>query len=179
MVVDEDSFFYSPGNTILTNADARLDDPSTPENESNIWISPDLDDRPEYGDAMLIEGPDGEIIVAYQPYEDYSGEDQFKYIYRDEDESVHSITVDVTVNPISDAPILTVYEDIVLQTGDGQYYVETPEDQPVALGFEVPEVKDDDDQNGSLGGDYPERLGLITLTGIPANAELLDGSNGQ
>jgi hypothetical protein len=54
----------------------------------------------------------------------------------------------------------------------------TPEDTHVALGFNAPTVSDAIDQNGpGVSGDNPERLGLITLNGIPAGAQLLDGTN--
>lgn len=64
------------------------------------------------------------------------------------------------MNPISDAPILTV----------GDSSVSTQEDTLVPLGFNAPQVKDSVDQNDTEAGDFPERLGAITLSGIPEGA---------
>ena len=79
-----------------------------------------------------------------------------------------SKTLTITVNPVSDVPGVTV----------DAANTSTPEDTHVALGFNAPTVSDAIDQNGpGVSGDNPERLGLITLNGIPAGAQLLDGTN--
>lgn len=58
--------------------------------------------------------------------------------------------------------------------------VTTDEDTAVALGFNAPTVTDAVDQNGiGSSGDNPERLSLITLSGVPSGARLLDGINGD
>ena len=76
-----------------------------------------------------------------------------------------SSTLTITVTPVSDAPGLTRDAATVI----------TPEDTAVALGFNAPTVTDAIDQTGAAAGDSPERLGLISLTGIPRGAILQDG----
>src|SRR5690606_30052469 len=66
------------------------------------------------------------------------------------------------INPVADAPRLKGGE-----TG-------TNEDVVVELGLKAPEVVDNTDLNDDLEGDNPERLGIITLKGIPSGAKLLD-----
>lgn len=66
------------------------------------------------------------------------------------------------INPVADAPRLE----------GGQ--TKTDEDITIALGLIAPEVVDNTDLNGDLDGDHPERLGFITLKGIPSGAELLN-----
>ena len=79
-------------------------------------------------------------------------------------------TLNITVTPVSDAPRVT--PDAVA--------INTAEDTSVALGFNRPTLSSDTvDQNGPAAGDNPERLGLITLSGIPSGAQLLDGTNGN
>ena len=75
-------------------------------------------------------------------------------------------TLKITVNPVSDAP------DIGFdQTGANK--VTTDEDTTVALNLQAPVITDDTDLDGaSNDSDNPERIGLITLTGIPDGAKL-------
>src|SRR5690606_25171564 len=102
--------------------------------------------------------PDGSI--TYRPDGNYSGTDVFSY-RTDADENVTTTDVTMTVTPISDAPTLTV----------DAANISTPEDTAVALGFNAPVINDATDQNGAItAGDNPERLGAITLTGIPNGA---------
>jgi len=54
--------------------------------------------------------------------------------------------------------------------------VTTNEDTAVILGLKAPRVIDAIDQNGNTG-DSPERLGVISLSGIPAGAALLSGND--
>ena len=75
-----------------------------------------------------------------------------------------SATLAITVTPVSDAPGVTRDAATVI----------TPEDTAVALGFNAPTVTDAIDQTGPATGDNPERLGLISLTGIPRGATLQD-----
>ena len=76
-----------------------------------------------------------------------------------------TVIVSVTVNPISDIPGLTVDAPLIV----------TPEDQPVSLGLNAPAISDD-------GTPVPpnnartERIGPVTLTGIPSGAQLLDAA---
>ena len=79
-------------------------------------------------------------------------------------------TLTLNVTPVSDAPGVT-------PDAPG---VTTNEDTAVALGFNAPTVTDAIDQNGIGGsGDNPEMLSLITLSGIPSGAKLLDATNGD
>ncbi|MDD2653025.1 MAG: VCBS domain-containing protein, partial [Sulfurimonas sp.] len=78
-----------------------------------------------------------------------------------------SATLTLGITPVADAPGVTA---------DGTI-VNTLEDTAVALGFNAPTVTDDTDLNGGGAGDNPERLGAITLSGIPNGAQLLDGTN--
>ena len=77
-----------------------------------------------------------------------------------------SATLTLTVVPVSDAPGVTRDTATVV----------TNEDTSVALGLNAPTVTDASDQTGLAPGDNPERLGLITLTGIPNGAQLLYGA---
>jgi large repetitive protein len=106
--------------------------------------------------------------LLYTPDAHYSGSDTLTYQI-DENGNVTSTTVNITVNPISDAPTLTRDAASVI----------TPEDTAVALGLNAPSVTDATDQNGGAAGDNPERLSLITLTGIPNGVQLLDGDGGD
>ena len=152
MVVDEDSEDSSPENTITTSADG---------DGTNLTIST----GPSHGSAEVNDNG----TITYTPDPDYSGDDQFEYTYTDEDEVDHIITVDVTVNPISDAPGVS----------SDSSSVSTPEDVAVVLGFNVPTVTDDNDQTDPAADDIdnPERLGLITLSGVPAGAQLRYGTS--
>ncbi|GAF54367.1 VCBS domain-containing protein [Psychrobacter sp. JCM 18900] len=67
----------------------------------------------------------------------------------------------ITVNPVSDAPQLT------------NVSVTTEEDTEVTLGLKAPVITDATDLNSSSPDDTPERIGLVTLTGVP-NGTVLD-----
>ena len=99
--------------------------------------------------------------LTYTPNANYSGPDEFTYKLVNDNGPNTITTVAVTVNPVSDAPIVSGTS------------VTTSEDQPVALGLTAPAVRDSIDQNGATVGDDPERFGLITLGGIPDGAQLL------
>ncbi len=144
--------------TINTNADATPSNTTVPDKGET--------DGPSHGTAVI--NPDG--TLTYTPDPDYSGPDELTYTYTDEDGVEHDITVTITVEPISDPPLLS-------RDSAG---VETLEDVSVALGLNAPVVKDATDDNGttvpgdpSTEGDNPELLGPITLSGIPDGAKLL------
>ncbi len=96
--------------------------------------------------------PDG--TVTYTPNPNFSGTDTFT-VTTDQG----TTTVTATVNPISDAPDISVDSPNIV----------TPEDTPVALGLNAPVITD-------TNGPRTERIGPITLSGFPEGAELLDGS---
>ncbi|WP_232471531.1 DUF5801 repeats-in-toxin domain-containing protein [Halomonas sp. N3-2A] len=155
ITVEEDSDVGSTENTFNTNADATGTntgiDGGTPDAEG--WV------ETTYGKAKVND--DG--TITYEPNENYSGEDSFTYTTTTDNET-KTFTVNVTVNPVADAPDL--------QGGN----VQTDEDTAVALNLTAPNPVDTTDQNGATAGDNPELLGEITLSGIPEGTELLDGS---
>ncbi len=156
ITVEEDSDVGSTENTFNTNADA------TGTNTGIDGGTPDADGWVEtaYGKAKVND--DG--TITYEPNEHYSGEDSFTYTTTTDNET-KTFTVNVTVNPVADAPDL--------QGGN----VQTDEDTAVALNLTAPNPVDTMDQNGAgTAGDNPELLSEITLSGIPSGTELLDGS---
>ncbi|WP_227669518.1 Calx-beta domain-containing protein [Psychrobacter sp. NG254] len=70
-----------------------------------------------------------------------------------------SETLDITVTPVSDAPTLSAVS------------VTTNEDTAVLLGLKAPIINDANDLTANTD-DSPERIGLITLTGIPRGVTL-------
>ncbi|MGQ7289720.1 DUF5801 repeats-in-toxin domain-containing protein [Vreelandella venusta] len=156
ITVEEDSDVGSTENTFNTNADATGDN-------TTIGGGSDGTVAPSHGTATV--NADG--TITYVPSDNYSGEDSFTYTTTTDNET-KTFTVNVTVNPVADAPDL--------QGGN----VQTDEDTPVALGLEAPSPVDTTDQNGATAGDNPELLGEITLSGIPSGTELfadqLDGT---
>jgi VCBS repeat-containing protein len=116
---------------------------------------------PSHGTASIANN--GKL--NYTPAANYSGSDTLTYTTTESGVTT-TTTVSITVNPRSDTPILS---------RDAASAV-TLEDTPVALGLNAPTVRDATDQNGAGAGDNPERLSLISLTGIPAGVQLLDGS---
>ncbi|WP_290177140.1 VCBS domain-containing protein [Psychrobacter sp. APC 3279] len=74
-----------------------------------------------------------------------------------------SETLDITVTPVSDVPTLSAVS------------VTTNEDTAVVLGLKAPIINDANDLTANTD-DSPERIGLITLTGIPRGVTLDYGS---
>lgn len=67
--------------------------------------------------------------------------------------------LNITVTPLADAPTWTTPKP----SGN--------EDAKIDLGLKLPKITDDQDLNGTAAaGDHPERLGYITISGIPAGA---------
>ncbi|TDB02389.1 DUF5801 repeats-in-toxin domain-containing protein, partial [Halomonas marinisediminis] len=145
----------SSDNTFNTNADAT-------GNNTVIGDGSNGTVAPAHGTATV--NPDG--TITYVPDGNYSGEDTFTYTTSTDDgEKTYTVTVNVT--PVADAPTLTV----------DAAEIGTQEDTAVALGLNAPVVVDDTDQNGAASGDNPERLGEITLSGLPEGAVLSYGSS--
>jgi hypothetical protein len=110
--------------------------------------------------------------ITYKPDEDFSGTETFTYVTRNDQGVDVATDATMTVLPVSDAPTVAVENDSVL----------TNEDEYVALGLKAPQIVDDTDENGAEPGDWPERLGEITLFGFPPGATLkwnLDGGGAQ
>jgi hypothetical protein len=149
VVLDEDG-----SKLIATNADATAANPSILSGNG-----------PLHGTAVVNDGsiagrPAG--TITYTPFTDYSGDDTFTYTYTNDDGSPPvNVPVTVTVNPVSDMPIMLATSAV------------TSEDQPIPLGLAAPGIKDSTDQNAANPGDDSERFGLITLGGIPEGAQLL------
>ena len=153
LTVIEDSTSSTSANTFNTTADA------------NVSITT----NPSYG-TVPIDSATGKI--TYVPNANYSGADSFTYTTTNDDGSTQNTTVSVTVTPVADQPdwdgdAVGVGGNITLAT------VTTKEDTAVKLGFNAPRVTDATDQNGTTSGDSPERIGVITLSGLPAGAKLL------
>lgn len=151
MTVDEDSTTNS-ANTINTNADAT---------QTNTKITT----NGKYGVGSIDEN--GKF--HYEPNSNYSGEDTVKYTTTLDDGTTKETTVKVTVNPISDAPNITVDDSVI----------HVDEDNSITLGLNVPTITDSIDQNGigSNNGDYSELLSAITISGIPSGIEVLKSDN--
>lgn len=160
LIVDEegDTGSHDTSTTINTNADAT---------SSNTVITT----NGTYGYAVIND--DG--TLTYTPSFDgtnsiatnYSGADTVTYTTTLEDGTTNVTTVNVTVNPISDAPGITRDAN----------KISTLEDTAVALGFNAPTITDAQDQNNTDVSDYSELLGLITLINIPDGAKLLSGND--
>jgi VCBS repeat-containing protein len=107
-------------------------------------------------------------VYSFTPYQtNYSGPVPVVTYTAGSSTNSATATLTLTVSPVSDAPGVT--RDAATVT--------TPEDTAVALGLNAPTVSDATDQNGAVAGDDPERLSLITLSGIPSGAQLLYGSS--
>ena len=111
--------------------------------------------------------------ITYKPADNYSNydgssstsPDTFKVLVTDDSGQTTTTNVTVNVNPVADAPNLAgttgVGGNVTLAN------VTTNEDTAVILGLKAPRVIDAIDQNGNTTtGDSPERLGVITLSGI-------------
>ena len=80
----------------------------------------------------------------------------------------------ITVRPVSDRPVIEINDQTVLRTGT----ITTNEDTTVALGLSV-NIKDAIDLDGTGNNtDNPERIGLITLSGVRAGTTLNYKLNG-
>ncbi|PIE45789.1 MAG: hypothetical protein CSA45_01630, partial [Gammaproteobacteria bacterium] len=95
--------------------------------------------------------------------------------------------ISISVTPESDAPTVTVDDTKVDIFEDGNELnndLDTTNDanfanSTVALGFGAPQVTDVIDQNGALADDYPERLGVITLSGFNQGSGLYKADGTQ
>ncbi|MBP6018350.1 MAG: cadherin-like domain-containing protein [Burkholderiaceae bacterium] len=155
--VDEDQKL-----TFNTTADADPSNTTISQGGSPITGSTNGDGGTDYvtEHGKVTVNADG--TITYTPDEHYSGTETFVYKTMDGG-SGKDTTVSMTVNPVSDEPGVSVDSPSI----------STPEDMAVALGLNAPTITDAVDKNGLSVGDNPERLGLITLTGIPVGAELL------
>ncbi len=120
--------------------------------------------------GTLVLNTDGSY--TFDPANNYSGPvPTITYAATSGNDSVGTSTLDITVNPVSDAPGM-----------GGDVSVETFEDTAVALNtdadWQLPTITDATDLNGAgTDGDWPERLGLLELSGVPDGAVLSYGGS--
>ena len=164
-VVDDQSSGVSRSVTVSEDGSSTFNTTA----DANVTIATNA----SYGTAA-VNAATGQ--VTYTPNSNYSGTDSFTYTITNDDGSFTTTTVNVTVTPVADKPNM---DGTGASTGGNVTLpaVTTNEDTAVALGLKTPIVTDAIDQNGTGAGDAPERLGSITLSGVPAGASLLDGNN--
>jgi len=166
--VDEDD----ANGPFTTSADATQDNTTISMTDGGPALlgtpnGNDLDYDVGHGTVTVHE--DGRITYTPNPdYSNHGSPDEFYVTVTEDDGASQTIEVTVNVIPVADAPELTVDSNSVT----------TNEDVAIGLGLNAPKTNDDTDQNGSgTAGDNPERLGPITLSGFPAGAQLLDGTD--
>ncbi|RKG31655.1 hypothetical protein D7V21_13335, partial [Acinetobacter guerrae] len=181
ITMDEDHS-YGP---FTTSADAQLDNITIQDaNGNDITGTTNLDGSKSFNVAHGTVTVDQSGQVTYKPADNYSNydgslttsPDTFKVLVTDDSGQKTTTNVTVNVNPVADAPNLAgttgVGGNVTLAN------VTTNEDTAVILGLKAPIVTDATDQNGNTTtGDSPELLGVITLSGIPAGAALLSGTD--
>ncbi|MDH1365191.1 DUF5801 domain-containing protein [Acinetobacter johnsonii] len=181
ITMDEDHS-YGP---FTTSADSRLGNITIQDANGTVIAGTDNGNGSksfsvEHGTVTVDEAG----RITYKPadnYSNYNGSsstspDTFKVLVTDDSGQTTTTNVTVNVNPVADAPNLAgttgVGGNVTLAN------VTTNEDTAVILGLKAPRVTDANDQNGNTTtGDSPERLGVITLSGIPAGAALLSGTD--
>ena len=181
ITMDEDHS-YGP---FTTSADSRLENITIQDangTEITGTLNPDGSKSFDVEHGTVTVDQNGQ--VTYKPADNYSNydgssstsPDTFKVLVTDDSGQTTTTNVTVNVNPVADAPNLAgttgVGGNVTLAN------VTTNEDTAVILGLKAPRVIDAIDQNGNTTtGDSPERLGVITLSGIPAGAALLSGTD--
>ncbi|TGD65744.1 hypothetical protein EYC08_07675 [Tabrizicola sp. WMC-M-20] len=133
----------TPANTTVSQEGTQLI--GTPNGSGGI------DYPSEHG--VVTVNADG--TITYTAAENFSGTETFLYATTD-GAQVSTTTVTMTVTPVADMPNFTRDADRVA----------TLEDTAVVLGLNVPAIVDLATSPGNNGAS--ERLGAITLTGIPA-----------
>ena len=172
---DKDST-SSSFNVVVTDDPGSGDKQLLVNEDGSIVFSVTSDDIKPQADYITEHGrisfDDATNLFTYTPDPDYSGMDNGIVLNYVVGFTSFSVNVDVVVNPISDAPTLSVDAPAI----------EVDEDSAVALGFNVPVVKDNFDQNSTdtapnlTDGDNSERVGVITLSGIPNGATVYYGT---
>ena len=164
MVVDEEHATGAHDTSAIINTNANATDQNTSITGQGTYGYAEIlpNGQLKYTPSLKDDGSGNLISTATN----YSGTDTVQYTYVDANGNSHVTDVTVTIDPVSDAPTLTV----------DSATVQTNEDTDVALGLNAPQLVDTTDQNGNDAGDWPERLGAVTLEGIPNGAKLLDSS---
>ena len=159
--VDEDSSGFSYN----ISADATSDNTDLVQNGLTLTGTPasggGMEYKTEHGTVTI--SPDGEL--SYEPDPNFSGQEVFDVVTEDDEGADVTSTVTVDVTPVADAATVTV--DAV--------NINTVEDTAVALGLNAPVITDDG--TGTGNNPTPERIGEITLTGLPEGATLIWGGN--
>ena len=179
ITMDEDHS-YGP---FTTSADSRLENITIQDANGNTIAGTDNGNGSKsFSVAHGTVTVDEAGRITYKPADNYSNydgssstsPDTFKVLVTDDSGQTTTTNVTVNVNPVADAP------NLAGTTGVGGNVtlaiVTTNEDTAVILGLKAPRVIDAIDQNGNTG-DSPERLGVISLSGIPAGAALLSGND--
>ncbi|MCX7566523.1 DUF5801 domain-containing protein [Sulfitobacter sp. F26169L] len=158
VTVDEDSSF-----SMNTSADGTASNTFISQGSVPLTFTTDADGVRTYSTAngTVTVHPDGSI--TYTPAPNFSGDETFEFVTAD-GATITITPVNVTVTPIADEPTISAVDAAI----------NTLEDSAVPLGLEQPVVTDDG--TGTGNNPRPERIGAITLTGLPAGAKLLDGS---
>ena len=156
LIVNEEGNTGAHDTSAIINTNANA-------NPSNTVILTDG----TYGHATILSNGKLEYVPSYDGSNsiatNFSGPDTIVYRYTDPNGATHDTIVNVTVDPVSDAPTLTVVSATV----------HTKEDTSILLGLNAPVIVDATDQNGSgTAGDWSEGLGLITISGVPAGGRL-------
>ena len=158
--------FTDPGGDPTNQPPVAVDDIAATDEDAPSAPIPVLtnDDDPD-GDPLTItgftDGANGSVInngdgtLTYTPDPDFNGTDNFTYTVGDGNGGFDIATVNVTVNPINDAPVAV--DDIAV----------TDEDAPSAP---IPVLTNDDDPDGDP----------LTITGVTdgTNGSVADNGDG-
>ena len=154
--IQEDGSFTSnisadatPANTTIRQDGADI--PGTPNGDGSVTYA-----LANGGATVESDGS-----VTYAPASDFSGTEEF--VVRTTDGTTTDSAVTATVEPVADAPTLGANRSAA-----------TFEDTAVALDLSAPVVTDDG--TGAGNDATSERIGVVTLTGLPEGAALLDGA---
>ncbi|MFK7835564.1 MAG: tandem-95 repeat protein [Sulfitobacter sp.] len=146
----------------VTMDDELTTDEDTPSEPLNVLEN---DSDPEGGDLELVSAtsPDGDVRftpegeVVFTPDPDFNGTTTIEYFARDPEGLETPGIVNVTVNPINDAPVAVDDSD------------ETDEEVPVVIDLLANDTDVDNDT---------DELTVISATVDPAEGELVEISNG-
>jgi large repetitive protein len=158
--VDEDSLAGNPANSFTLSADMTASNTTVTEGgaapvSSTTWPDGSVDHV--FTNGTVTVGATG--VITYVPEPNFSGTQDFVFT-TDDDGVTASSAVTINVAPVADAPTLSVDDE----------NINTPEDTAVALGLEAPIITDDGTGPGNNA--TAERIGEITLTGLPEGATL-------
>ena len=145
-------------DAFAVNEDVALviDAPGVLANDTDVEVDPlttVLDSGPSHGD--LVFNADGSF--TYTPDADYNGTDSFTYVVNDGMGTSAAATVEITINPLNDAPVSSgnfTSEDIAV-TGSLAGWVTDPDGDPLTFTLHTEAV------HGTVG---MQANGLFTYT---------------